>query len=290
MERIVIKLLDNPDNPQLKMKYIGAIEYAVPKLGPDGKVRTGLDENSLDVLSLPTQKERETESKKIKKEREELERLLGQEFGPNSSFWDKFFVALTDEEIYLDPANPMDRLKERFLIANRYVAPSLEAISTDERYIDCIFYMFRDEEETSKKVVKQKKLDKAKAKLYILNEENPNKLKIVASYLFGYNAQVDLSAEKAYEKLSDYIDTKIEKQQVKNIEAFLEAVEKSPEEMKIKLYFDRAIRKRIITSKSNIYRRGDTVIGNSYEDALSNLGSIELNSELASIIKEVDKS
>lgn len=290
MEQIVIKLLDNPENPKLKMKYVGSIEYATPKLGPDGKVRTGLDENSLDILGISDSKERDAKHKKVKKEREDLEKLLGVDLTPHSSFWDKFFIPLNDEEKSLDPSNPMDRVTEKFLVANGYVAPSLEAISEDERYIDCIFYLYRKEEETTKKAEKQKFSDKAKAKLFILNEDNPNKLKIVASFLFGFNAQTDISVETAYTKLTEFLENPVETQRKKNIKAFLDAVDKSPEEMKTKLILDKAVKKRIVTSRGGIYRRGDQVLGNSYEEAIDNLGSVEMNSELASLIKEVDKA
>lgn len=288
MEKVTIKLLDHPDNPKLKLKYVGAIEYATPKLGPDGKVKTGFDENALAVLNITDKKDREKVQAKIKKERDELERLLNVELGPHSSFWDKFFIALTDEEINLDMTNPMDRVKERFLIANRYVAPSYESIAEDEEYIDCIFYMYREEEETTKSAVKQKLKDKATAKLFLLNEENPNKLKLVASYVFGYNVQADFSVETAYIKLTEFLNEKVERTQKKNIEAFLGAVEKTPEELKTKLILDKAIKKRIITVRNGIHRRGDQIIGNSYEEALENLSSIEMNSELGSLIKQVN--
>lgn len=290
MEKVTIKLLDNPENPKLKMKYVGAIEYIVPRLGSDGKIKTGIDENALEVLTIDDTATREKLQKKIKKEREDLERLLGVDLTPHSSYWDKFFIALSDEDIQLDPANPLDRLKEKFLIANGVVAPSIESINNDEKYMDCIFYMYRDTEETTKKVQKQKNRDKAKAKLYLLNEENPGKLKIIASYLFGYNAQADLSVEQAYEKLTDFIEETNERKQLKNIADFLSAVDKTPEEMKTKLILDKAIRKRIVTSRNGIYRRGETLLGNSYEEALENLSSVEMNGELGSLLKEVEKA
>ena len=126
--------------------------------------------------------------------------------------------------------------------------------------------------------------------MFILNEENPNKLKIVASFLFGFNAQTDISVETAYTKLTEFLESPVETQRKKNIKAFLDAVDKTPEEMKTKLILDKAVKKRIVTSRGGIYRRGDQVLGNSYEEAIDNLGSVEMNSELASLIKEVDKA
>lgn len=289
MERVTIKLLENPNNPKLKMKYVGSYEYATPKLGTDGKIKTGLDELSQEVMAIEDSKKREALQKKLVKERGELERLLGVSLDPHSDYWGKFYIILSDEDIELDQGTAIDRLKERFLIANGYVAPSREAIEDDERYMNCIFYIHREVEETTKKVEKQKKFDKATAKLFLLNEENPNKLQIVASYLFGYEIDAELNPSKAYEKLSDYINEKSEKVGVKNIEAFLDAVAMSPEEMQVKLILDRAISKRIVTKNKGVYRRGDKVIGNDYEDALANLKTVEFNSELLSLKKEIDK-
>lgn len=288
MERIVIKLLDNPQNPKLKMKYIGAIEYATPKIGPDGKIRTGFDDNAYEVLLIEDVTERAKRQKAIKKEREDLERLLGVELNPNSSFWNKFFIGLSDEEIILDPANPMDRIKEKFLVANRYVAPSLEAISEDEEYMNCIFYMYRETEEIAKSVQKQRKLDKATGKLSTLFEENPGKLKMIASYVFGFDVQSNLTPEKAYKKLSEFLQEKDVTKQKKNIDLFLSGVEKKPEELQTKMIFDKAVKKRIITVKGGVYRRGEVFFGSNYEEAVENLGSVEMNGELLSLIKQVD--
>lgn len=290
MEKIIVKLLDNPENPKLKMKYVGSIEYATPKIGRDGKTLTGFDENAIDVISIEDDKEREKIQKQIKKDRKELETLLGIELSVSSSFWDKFFVILTDEEIVLDPSNPMDKVKEKFLVANRYVAPSEDAIYNDERYNNCIFYMYREEEEMTKKVQKQKRKDKAKSKLFLLQEDNPNKLKTLAAYIFGFNIQADMSPEKAYEKLTEYLEVSDEKLQKTNIDQFLAAVDLTQDEMMVKLILDKAVRKRIITQKSGIYRRGDKILGNSYEETISNLKSVEMSGELASLMKQVNNN
>jgi hypothetical protein len=286
MEQVIIKLLENPENPKLKMKYVGSLEYAVPKVGNDGKVKTGFDPNSLEVLSIEDLKKRKAAQDKIEAERLELEKLLGVELDPNSSFWDKFNVVLSDEDIPLDLTNPMDRLKEKFLVANGYVAPSLEAIEDDEKYMNCIFYIHREVEEVGKKVKKEKVQDQAIAKLNSL-DSNPNQLKLVAAYLFG-TSEDEFTADSAYDKIRSYlVDEKIERKRKLNIENFLEVVEKTPEQMSIKLIFDKAVRKRIISLKGGIYRRGDKIIGNSYDDAIDNLGSVEMNGELSSLIKEV---
>ena len=194
MEKIIIRQLPNRDNPALGSKHVGSKEYLSPNVGRDGKIVTGVDENAYELLVLPEETTEQKKAKKVKieqakAERLDLERKLGRELTPESAFWETFYVILGDDEINLDPLNPMDKLHERFLVANGYVAPSLEAIESDERYMNCLYYIHREKEEETKKATKQKETDKAIAKLVSLEEENPSKLKIVGYYIFGFNAE-----------------------------------------------------------------------------------------------------
>lgn len=296
MEKVSIRILPHPDYPQLAMKYVGANEYLTPKSGPDGKIITGLDENSLEINQIEDKSERDKLKKEIKKEREDLQRLLNQDLDTNSAFWDEFFVILSDE-LELDPVNPKHRLIERFLVANAFVAPSREAIELDEKYHNCVFFMFRDEVETSKKAQKELALDKAVSTLFILNEQNPHKLKVLVSYIFGFNAEADLTLEKAYVKLKDFIgatDIKDanakQRTQAKNVETFLAAAGKSNEALTTKVLLDKAIKKRLVTTRNGIHRRGEDILGNSYDEAIEYLSSPENSAELISLKKEVERA
>lgn len=287
MEQIIVKQLPNPE-PEKKgagMKYIESNEYLTPKTGRDGKLITGFDETSIDVLSIEDGKERDELIKSIKKEKTELEKLLGVDLGYNSQYWKDFYFVLNDE-ITLDPDNPRDRVIERFLVANHYVAPSEEAIFNSDEYANCVFYLHRETEVITKKAVKQLKKDKATSKLYMLKEENVNTLKIVATFLLGFDT-TDLSPEVVYGKLSDFVNDPNDGD--KNVEAFLVAISKKPEELQTKIILDVAVRKKIITTRGNVYRRGETVFGNSYDEALQYLSEIEHSTDLSSIKKEVSK-
>ncbi len=289
METVKVKLLNNPDNPNLKMKYVGAVEYATPRLGKDAKTITGLDENAYSIITIEDSVVKKQKQSEIKKEREELEKLLGRDLSPNSEFWDEFHVILSDDELTFDPLNPMDRLKERFLVANRYVAPSIDAIENDEDFQNCVYYLHRDKEETTKKAKKKMDSDKVKFKLFGLKESNPNKLKQVYSYVFGYDATNDIEIEEAYLKLSESLDEKDEKALDRNIKLFLEAESKTSEQLQTKLILDKAVKKRLVTSKGNVYRRGDIILGNSYAEAVEFLSSIENQAELSSLMKEIER-
>lgn len=287
MEKITIKVLSNPDNKQLGLKYIGSKEYIPAASGPDGKTITGLDENALDIIRIEDKKTREAKQKEIKKEREELERLLGRDLDVQSQFWDDFFVTIEDD-LHLDPTNPMHRLIEIFLIANKKVAPSEEAIELDESFANCLFYFHREEEVMSKVAKKALSKDKAVSQLFTIANDNPAKLINVYSYLFGYNAKNEVSPDQAYVKIKEMLDVTDERELSKNLTKILAVLDMKPERLNTKLVLDKAVKKHIVTTKGNIYRRGDIILGNNYDDALDYLLSPENSAELVSIKKEVD--
>lgn len=289
MERVIIKLLNNPENPDLKMKYIGAKEYCTPRVGPDGKVITGLDENALYITRMEDNKAKLELQKNIKKERESLERLLGVDLTPGSTYWNDYYIILDDEEVDLDFSNPLDRVREKFLVANGYVAPALEDIENDEKYHNTIFYLFREAEESTKSIEKTKLEDKAKAALYSMYEDNPAKLTIVAQYLIGHALNADVKPDIAYTKLRDYIEATDKNKKKINLASFIDAVKKTPEEMATKIILDKAIKRQIIKARGGIHRRGEVILGNSYSEALDYLLSVENSGELNSLNKEVEK-
>lgn len=290
MEKVIIKAVPNPENPQLALKYVGAKDYITPGTGPDGKIITGLDENALDIIRMEDAGEKKKLQASIKKEREELERLLGRELDVTSDFWDEFFF-IVEDGVTLDPTNPMHRVVEKFLIANKKVAPNEEAIEDSEgEYSNCLFFFYREEEEVDKTAKNSLKKDRAVAKLVNVNENNPERLVKIYSYLFGYDAKNEVSPTQAYVKIKEMLDVTDKNTLTQNIEKVLAVLNLKPEELNTKLVLDKAIKKRIVTTKGNIYRRGDIILGNDYDEALDYLMSPENSAELVSLKKEVDKA
>jgi hypothetical protein len=287
MEKVTIKVLANPDNPQLGLKYVGARDYIPTSAGPDGKTITGLDENALEIIRIADPKERKKVQDSIKKKREELERLLGRDLDVTSNFWDDFYV-IVEDGIILDPTNPMHQLIETFLIANKKVAPSEDAIADDDEFANCVFYFHRETEEITKTAKKAMDKDAAVAKLFTIAETNPSKLINIYSYLFGYDAKNEVLPMTAYVKIKELLDVTDERELSKNIKKVLDVLKLKPEELNTKLVLDKAVKKRIITTKGNIYRRGDIILGNNYDEALDYLMSPENSAEVVSLKKEVD--
>jgi hypothetical protein len=281
---IQIRLRPHPDNPKLTVKHVNSSEYMCPKSGPDGKLITGIDEHAYEIVSLE-EPERTIQMKKVKKEREELEKLLGVSLTPESEYWSKFYVVISDEQNF-DITNAKHRLLIHFLTGNKYVAPSLEEAETNDEYSKCVFYLFRKEEETSKLAKKKKGRNKAMAKLDDL-ETDPARLKTVAGYIFGYDPKSDLSAEEAYLKLEEYLNESPEKEKDERVGIFLATVAKTQEELMVKIVLDKAINKHIIKQRGGVYKRGDLVIGNSYEECIEFLADSSNSADLDSLVKEV---
>lgn len=286
MSKIVIKQRSHPDNDKLPAKYIGAKEYATPKVGRDGKIITGVDENAYEIIIL-SEVERKKKQKEIIALREQLEHLLNADLSTDSDFWNKFFITL-DEDRELDPQNALDRLHERFLLANRYVAPSLEEVEENPEYLGCLFYIYREEEETVKKANIEKKKDRAIASLFNLEDKNPAKLKIIAGDIFGINPE-EITVEKAYIKLKEFVEAGDAKTQKENIDQFMDSVNKTPEEMGIKKVLDKALKRKIVTTRGDIYRRDELVYGTGKDEALAFLNSPENSGELADLQRAVNR-
>jgi hypothetical protein len=281
---IKVKQRPHPDHKGLTIKHVESKEYMCPKNGPDGKLLTGVDENAYEIVSLPFE-ERAEKMKKVKKEREELERVLGVSLVPESSFWTKFFVVLEDEKDF-DRLNARDRLVLHFLVANGYVAPSLEAAENDDKFANSMYYLYEKEEETSKLAARKKLINKATAKLEEI-EGTPTKLKTVAGYIFGYDPKTDLTPEEAYLKLSEYLTESPDKEKYERAQLFTSVCDKTAEELMTKIILDKAVSKHIVTVRGGIYKRHDFIYGNDFDEALDFLSDPANSGELASLQKEV---
>lgn len=286
-KQIQIKQRPHPDYPELSVKHISSREYMQPKLGADGKILTGIDENAYEVISIEDPDTKKERIAKIKKEREFLERTLGLDLRPESDFWNKFYVMIEDD-MKLDEDNAQHRLYLHFLVANLYVAPSLEEAETDQKYANCVFYLYNKEEETSKAAKKERVFNKATAELAKL-EDNDTRIKIVASYILGYDPKSDLNAEEAYIKLSEYLKEDDDRKKLEKAQVFINICSKDNEELMTKIVLDKAIGTHTVSVRGGVHKKGDFVLGNSYDEALEFLADPANSKDLASLQKEVSR-
>lgn len=289
MDKVIIKARSDSEHPELKAKYVGAKEYVPVKAGPDGKLITGFDENALDVLQIEDSEERKKKQTEIKKNRTELEKLLNVDLDSTSQFWEDFYV-IVEDGIVLEQTNPRHRVNEIFLIANKVVAPNEEAIENDENFQSCLFFIHREALETSKAAKKALDIDKITSQVYNIAETAPTRLLNIYSYLFGYDAKGTVTADTAYLKIKELLTVANKDDLKKNLKRVKDAVDMKPDQLNTKITLDKAIKKRIVSTKGNIYRRGDIILGNDFDEALEYLSASENSAELISLKKEVDKS
>lgn len=290
---IRVKVINDSEFPELSMKYLNAVEWITPKLSPDGKTVTGLDENSYEI-SLLSGDAQKKERERVKEMREEFQKQLNiDDLTSSSPFWNNFYVAI-GADLALDPTNAMHRLHKEYLIANGAIAPSEESIDSDEKFSKCVYYFYEEAEQRTLKTVKDDHKDKALAEAYLIKGKNPERLKYLFSYLFGYTND-NLGIDTIYSKIREYLepltDKKIVdvKRQSKNVEAFLKILELKKEEVFAKVLLDRAVKKGIVRVVKQVHtlKDNDVELGRNFDESLKYLLSSRGSSDLENIKKLV---
>lgn len=290
---IRVKVLGHPDNADLPLKYLDTKEWITPKTSPDGKRITGLDENSYEI-SLLSGEEKVKEKARIKALREELQEALNiDDLSANAIFWDKFYVVI-GADLTFEPENALNKLQQIFLIANKAIAPSEESIETDERFAECVYFFYEESEQRTAKTLKDENTDKAIASAWTIKNKNPERLKYIFSYIFGYGNE-DMSIEQVYSKTRDFLLPQTDKgkidakQQKKNVDAFLKVVDLKKEQVFVKVMLDRAIKKGVVRVSKQVHTLKDNNIelGRNFEKSLEYLLSSEGSADLEVIKKLV---
>lgn len=269
-----------------RSKIPGTFEILQPSKGYDGRWLTGIDENSLAINSMRDIAIRD----KVKEEtialRKDLESLLNIDLGANNdAFWGTYKIILKDN-FSLNFSNAQDKLKYYVLIANQYAAPELDAVNNPE-YANTKYYVSRKEEEVRERVITAKVKDEARAKLLEISK-NSNKFILIAKYLLGARRiKEGMNEGVIYEELSNFLNDTKEKS---NLAKFIEATNKTVEDLQYKLTLDEAVRIGIIKVREGYYQRGNATYGRSLKEALDYLSSVGNSAEFSSLKDEVDNN
>lgn len=289
-ERVVIKQIPEDNDTAINLRnygrsrFPGCIDnFQVAQLA-DGRYLTGLDPDGLELNAI---KDEELRQEKIQ-ERESLQTSLGHklnvDISPRSEFWETFSITIsTDQDLVLSRYNPRDVIAYHALVANGYVAPNKSAIA-EPMYRAAKYYCHVDEVEVTQKLSNQKIRDKARAELYKISEDK-DMLSLVGSYLEGGKYKKGMKENQMYSMLSDYID---DKKSPENVNAFLKAMQVSPEDLQYKVTVETAIRKKIIKFKEGQYYRGGVNLGKNAVEVLRNLKLPDYTNEFVAIHEEVN--
>lgn len=217
----------------------------------NGRYITGLDVNSPSIMYLEDEEEKTAREKEIADVIERLEKVFGKNVleARNSEFWSDFTLKLTHTGKSLDFTNPRDEITYYAIKAGGFeaIAPSLES-ARDGEYK---FYLRQVEKDADLKIERAKAINKAKAALTELDEEDPYKLLLVAKTVLAPNNEFSEKTPKSiiYDKLDQFIEGKIVKDNKRaTVKQFLEAFRRDVESLYIEslvkdaLYFNFIIR------------------------------------------------
>jgi hypothetical protein len=264
-----------------RSKFPGCIDIIQPGIGKDSRWITGLDEKATSVLNIKDSDERTATIERIKAERESLEDLTGFDLSGKSTFWETYFVEINTEKP-LDLSNPMDRIRYSVIIANKAAAPSIREAMDAEHY-HTKYYVAREFDDVSDRLERKKKYNKAVTALDKL-AKTPDKAIMIGRYL-GLHVSNTTPQDNVYDAFQTFLDND---DVLGSVDKFLMAVNKSPEEIGVKLTFSDAIKLSVIRQRDGYFQRGNITLGRTPEDALAFLSSPENTGELLSIQDEIE--
>ncbi len=291
-EKIQFKEYPRPGNLGLesaengfRSKFPNCYDLIQPAKGKDGRWITGMDEDSFRVNTITDSKLRESEKERIKSLRESLERLTGKDLSGLSAHWNTYMVAI-DTSKPLDMSNPEDVIAYNVIIANGEAAPSIKSAregTISQRQSK--YYVSRENEDVSDKVARKKEYNKA-INLFTELIEDPDRTLLIGKYL-GLRISEGTPQNNRYDLIQEFLDRD---EQLGSVSKFLLAMDKSPEELNIKMIFDEAVKLKSIRydTKSGLYQRGNITFGNNPKKALETLSLPEMSGELLSIKEEVE--
>lgn len=266
---------------QKRSKMPNCVDIIQPARGLDGRWRTNLDELATSISIITDSKEREKRKKEVQKEREELETLLNVDLSGVSKFWETFFIEI-NPKVPLNLDIPLDRVKYNVILACDAVSPSIKA-SLDMKYRDAKYYISREFEEVSDRVATKREYAKAVSALLTLSE-TPDKAIVVGRYL-DLPIAANMPQANVFDMFQSYID---DDAKLGSIAKFLSAVNRTPEELSIKLLYTDALKYRVIRYSDGLYQRGAITLGKKPEEVISWLSSPTHSGEMMSIQEEVE--
>lgn len=269
---------------------------------------TGLDEFDAKVLALEPTK-REKEQKRIVELRQSLENQLGRpgclnpipaldnNGEPLNSFWDEFVVTLwvgsdlqtrIDDPNYgdcnFDMTNPMHQIA--LLVAKeRGILPFGPEEANHPGNRNNPFYATSEEEEiTVSKTKRQKTRESQAFMLKLFDEETPKKdLAWEISYMMGLNPSLKSNISVLEEKLDDAI------KETDGLNTFLEFCKMDESELFLRSTVKKAMAMGIIKLVNNVYTRGSTNFGDTYEKTVNILSLPEMATEYGMLKEEIAK-
>lgn len=186
--------------------------------------------------------------------RERLERELGVDLAPQSSYWDTFAVFLSENDVTIDTTVPEQELKFYFLKNHKRVAFGLNDRKPSTEYV-----LLQAEEEAKEQNTKARMKRRAILEFSRLSTEDMKK----ALRLFGYNSAT-ISGEVAENTLFKLV----EENPMKFLQIWVDNSTKNTH-----FLVEEAVAKGVLRKQQTTYKYGSDVLGYNLEQAIDHLDS-----------------
>jgi hypothetical protein len=172
----------------------------------DGQYRTGLDPNAMYIKRIQDPTERELEVERVTKLRDKLEKALGIDLGPRSTFWNYALSTSTEDTRHVQPYKlidgdnffnldiPLQELTFSWLRVHPTIASSYQSWERGEFPADTQFYVADDEIENAVLFKKKQLINKAIVKFDAMTPEKKRKV----GRLLGLPVTDDTKEEVVY--------------------------------------------------------------------------------------------
>ena len=279
----------------------------------NGVVRylTGLNEFAPEIKFLP-EEEKNARVKQIRETIADLEKELAANIidpesknfwnevkllkPDNAEFWNKIEIKCGNEPLFLDMANPFDRIKLMAIEAGGFsiVAKSYE--DARSRPVAPKFYLDKEEETSMIRTEYKKMRNKALSELQKLYDKNSTKLFYIAKIVDGNSAQYRKSTplDVIYENMDRHINGEgSESNKERSAKSFIEAASLDMETLKIKsIVRDSSFFKYIINKADGyIYHaKSGSLLGRNVSDVIEHLKNPlheDILNELSSSVEKI---
>jgi hypothetical protein len=279
----------------------------------NGVVRylTGLNEFAPEIKFLP-EEEKNARVKQIRETIADLEKELAANIidpesknfwnevkllkPDNAEFWNKIEIKCGNEPLFLDMANPFDRIKLMAIEAGGFsiVAKSYE--DARSRPVAPKFYLDKEEETSMIRTEYKKMRNKALSELQKLYDKNSTKLFYIAKIVDGNSAQYRKSTplDIIYENMDRHINGEgSESNKERSAKSFIEAASLDMETLKIKsIVRDSSFFKYIINKADGyIYHaKSGSLLGRNVSDVIEHLKNPlheDILNELSSSVEKI---
>ena len=260
-------------------------------LEQNGVIRyvTGLNEFAPEIKLLPAE-EREAKTKEIRKAVAELERELAANIldvesptfwndvkllrPDNKEFWNKINMSCGNEPVYLDPANPYDRIKLYAVEAGGFSLVSRSYEDARSKAVPPKFYLDKVTETSGVKTEYKKLKNKALAELQKLFDKNSTKLFYIAKAVDTASVQYKKHTPNdiIYENMDNHINgLGTEGNKERAAQGFIDAANLDMETLKIKAIVKDSVFFKYIISKADGYiyhAKSNTMLGRNPSDVV----------------------